>query len=320
MNQNQIMVSILCTAYNHERYIAQALEGFLCQKTTFPVEILIHDDASTDNTASIIREFCTRYPGKLTPIYEAENQYSKGICSMQLLIDQAQGKYLALCEGDDYWTDPHKLEMQISILEQHPEYAASVHNEVVVMEDGTPWPNEYQKIYREQKDCVHGVEKLNNYVKFSHTASVVMRKNVFSDMSAETRETYLKVKANGDMKWAALIAARGSVYHIARDMACYRYVPTGNDSWSSKNNGKNIAMSTYRQLEAIREFMGKYYGFVPSYHSYIMNLNYQSIRTAIKKPTRENIAIMLELNKKTGYRIADFFEEGVGRIKKKLIK
>ena len=318
MNQNQFMVSILCTAYNHERYIAQALEGFLCQETTFPVEILVNDDASTDNTASIIREFCDRYPGKLTPIYQTENQYSKGISSMQLLIDRAKGKYLALCEGDDYWTDPHKLEIQVSILEQHPEYAASVHNEVVVMEDGTPWPENYQKIYREQKDCVHDAEMLCNYIKFSHTASVVMRSDIFSNMSEDTREAYLKVKANGDMKWAALIAARGLVYHFARDMACYRYVPMGNDSWSSKNNGKNISMSTYRQLEAIRDFMRKHYGFLPSYQGYLKNLNYQTIRTAIKKPTRENIAIMLELKRKSGYRFADFLADGIQRVGRKL--
>lgn len=112
------VVSICCLAYNHNNFIRECLNGFLIQVTTFPVEILIHDDASTDNTGKIIREYEAKYPQLFKPIYQTENQYSKGITvSRNFNFSRATGKYIALCEGDDYWTDPLKLEKQFSYLE-----------------------------------------------------------------------------------------------------------------------------------------------------------------------------------------------------------
>ena len=117
----EIIVSICCATYNHQKYIRDAIEGFLMQKTTFPFEILIHDDASTDGTADIIREYEAKYPDIIKPIYQRENQYSKGIKISQVYqFPRAQGKYIALCEGDDYWIDPHKLQKQVDYLERNP--------------------------------------------------------------------------------------------------------------------------------------------------------------------------------------------------------
>lgn len=124
MNDDKILVSIVCNAYNHEKYIKDALEGFVMQKTSFSFEVLIHDDASTDNTASIIREYEAKYPDIIKPIYETENQYSKHDGSIKKIqSSRIKGKYVALCEGDDYWTDPQKLQKQFDFLETHPEYS-----------------------------------------------------------------------------------------------------------------------------------------------------------------------------------------------------
>ena len=99
---DEIMVSIICTAYNHEKYIRDALDGFVSQKTNFKFEILVNDDASTDRTAEIIREYEMKYPDLMRPVYQTENQYSKGVrISHDILIPRARGKYLAYCEGDD---------------------------------------------------------------------------------------------------------------------------------------------------------------------------------------------------------------------------
>ena len=118
------LVSISCITYNHEKYIKDAIEGFLMQKTTFPVEILIHDDASTDDTAMIVREYELKYPHLIKPIYQTENQYSKqeGVIG-RLQRGRARGKYYAICEGDDYWIDPFKLQKQVEFLEDNPEYS-----------------------------------------------------------------------------------------------------------------------------------------------------------------------------------------------------
>ena len=117
------LVSIVCITYNHEKYIAQALEGFVIQKTNFPFEIIVHDDASTDNTAKIIKEYETKCPLLFSNIYQTENQYTKKNSDVsRIALNIAKGKYIALCEGDDYWIDPLKLQKQVDFLEGNPDY------------------------------------------------------------------------------------------------------------------------------------------------------------------------------------------------------
>lgn len=118
------LVSISCITYNHAPYIKDALEGFVSQKTDFPFEVLIHDDCSTDGTTEIIKEYARKYPDVIKPLYEKENQYQNGkpAGSNVWNLPRAQGKYIALCEGDDYWKDPDKLRKQVEFLEANPDY------------------------------------------------------------------------------------------------------------------------------------------------------------------------------------------------------
>lgn len=121
----QPIVSIRCLTYNHAPYIRQCLDGFVMQKTNFKFEAIVHDDASTDGTADIVREYATKYPDIIKPIYETENQYSKQDGSLSRIMNAAispSAKYIAMCEGDDYWTDPYKLQKQVDFLEKNPEY------------------------------------------------------------------------------------------------------------------------------------------------------------------------------------------------------
>lgn len=119
----QPLVSILCDTYNHEGFIKETLEGFSNQKTTFPFEIIIHDDASTDKTASIVKEFADQYPLIIKCILQKENQYSQKINFWSdITFPMARGKYIALCEGDDYWIDELKLQKQVDFLESNNEY------------------------------------------------------------------------------------------------------------------------------------------------------------------------------------------------------
>ena len=128
VNRGSLMVTIRCLTYNHEPYIRQCLEGFVIQKTSFRFEAIVHDDASTDGTATIIREYAERYPDIIKPIYETENQYSKHDGSIRRIMDaHTHGKYVAICEGDEYWTDPYKLQKQVDFLESHPDYVMCSH-------------------------------------------------------------------------------------------------------------------------------------------------------------------------------------------------
>lgn len=126
-------VSVLCNTYNHEAYIAQCLDGFLAQETTFDVEYLIHDDASTDNTVAILKDYDQRYPGKFKLWLETENQFSKGVGIIDLNMSRASGEYIAVCDGDDYWCDPHKLQRQVDYLDAHPECSLTVHAHRVIL-------------------------------------------------------------------------------------------------------------------------------------------------------------------------------------------
>lgn len=127
-DDNSIVVSISCITYNHAPYIRQCIDGFLMQQTNFAFEVLIHDDASTDGTTEIIKEYEAKYPEIIKPIYEEENQWVKGRRGSAVFnFPRAKGKYIALCEGDDYWTDPLKLQKQVDFLEDNPNYVMCSH-------------------------------------------------------------------------------------------------------------------------------------------------------------------------------------------------
>lgn len=131
---SEMMVSICVLSYNHEKYLRDCLEGIVKQKTTFPIEAWVHDDASTDSSPLIIKEYQNRYPDIIKPILQTENQYSKkdGSIIAKFVYPRCTGKYIALCEGDDYWTDPYKLQKQFDYMEAHPTCSCCAHNSLTL--------------------------------------------------------------------------------------------------------------------------------------------------------------------------------------------
>ena len=221
------LVSITCITYNHVNFIRDAIEGFLMQETTFPVEILIHDDASNDGTAEIVREYDARYPQLIKAIYQTENQYSKGNKPGQFLRPLQRGKYIALCEGDDYWTDPRKLEIQVGYLEDHPECVISGHDAFIVDQQGnkvsdSKLPDGHKRDYSAQ-DLQYGQAWIL-------TMSWVYR-NVLPVEPIPERK-YVK---NGDNFSTSLLGQfGGSKYHVEISPACYRRHPGG--IWSMQGS------------------------------------------------------------------------------------
>ena len=130
-----ILVAIYCLVYNHESYLRDCFEGFVMQKTNFRFVAVVHDDCSTDNSVAIIREYAEKYPDIIKPIFEVENQYSKQDGSLDKILQESiykiNTKYVAFCEGDDYWTDPDKLQKQVDFLEANPQYGM-VHTQASV--------------------------------------------------------------------------------------------------------------------------------------------------------------------------------------------
>ena len=179
------LLSIVNNTYNHEDFIAAAIEGFLMQKTTFKVEILIHDDASTDKTVEILREYEKKYPELILPIYQTINQYSQGINpSKTFQYPRVKGKYIALCEGDDYWTDPLKLQRQVDFLEANKEYVAVAENGI--------WKDlitNKERLFNENNEHDVTIEEMIIKRRFP-TASVVFRKYAIKNYSNEVKYSY----------------------------------------------------------------------------------------------------------------------------------
>lgn len=140
IDKNSVVVSVLCATYNHKKYIAECLQGFVSQKTNFVFEVIIHDDASTDGTQEIIREYERKYPHLIKTIYQTENQYSKNVkIYTNYIYPMARGKYFAMCEGDDYWTDPYKLQKQVEFLDQNLDYSLVYTNYAEYIQSKNEW-------------------------------------------------------------------------------------------------------------------------------------------------------------------------------------
>ena len=220
-----ILVSIVCITYNHENYIADAIESFLMQKANFSYEILIHDDASTDRTPEIIKQYESKYPDLIKPIYQTENQYSKGVKLGRLNRERAKGKYIAICEGDDFWTDPYKLQKQVDYMEKNPECSMCVHAAYRVTSDKKKLkshvrPNRGNKVFTVE-EVIEGEGGL-------FATNSILCPAVFS---TNPPDFYEKAPV-GDYPFTIYLALQGTVYYIDEFMSAYRVGVK--DSWSSR--------------------------------------------------------------------------------------
>lgn len=221
-----IMVSVVCLTYNHAPYIKNALDSFLTQKTNFKYEVIIHDDASTDATADVIREYEEKYPEIIKPIYQLENQYSKNIkISKTYVYPIIKGKYVAVCEGDDFWIDENKLQKQVDFLEEHPEYTACVHaHQQVDMRDNSV----EEKHAFNYSGTVTTQQIIKGDGNLFATNSIVGRAEILLNIPPFRENSPV-----GDYPVMIEMAFFGKVYYFDEVMSCYRYmVPM---SWSDRN-------------------------------------------------------------------------------------
>lgn len=238
----KVMVSIICNTYNHEKYIEDALKGFVMQETSFDYEVLVHDDASTDATADIIRRYEQLYPEIIKPIYQKENQYSQGVkIGKTFQFPRVRGKYIAICEGDDYWTSPYKLQKQVDVLEKHPEIDICVHK-ASVMKNGI----EISLVPITNSEEIFLPEKVIAIGGGGVCTATIMYRSCINDCIPKFREKMgfdYTVQIHGSLK--------GGMYYIPDNMACYRQGTE--ESWThsmEENPQKKIAWSK-RVLEML---------------------------------------------------------------------
>lgn len=212
-------VSVLLLTRNHEPFIAQALESVLEQQTAFPVEIIVGEDASTDQTRALVEQYARRYPGRVRPLYHPRNVGAGA--NLRACLAAARGEYLAMLEGDDYWTDPQKLALQVQWLDAHPDFTICFHP-VTMIRDEQPVPTAEQRIYAQE---VYGfADFLIDTVP--HTGSVVLR-NCLRPVP-----NWVFAAFPLDFPLVALYAERGRAYLLPRTMGVYRLHAGG--SWSAQ--------------------------------------------------------------------------------------
>ena len=283
--ENEIKISVICLAYNHEKYIRKCLDGFVMQKTNFKYEVLINDDCSTDNTAQIIREYEEKYPDIIKPIYQTENQHSKGVkITRQILLPLAKGKYVAFCEGDDYWCDESKLQTQFDAMEANPNCKMCVHKVLRISEDGAPTQITYPR-FQQKTGVINGEDFIYKTIIYSfQTSSYVFNAEAFKNLFQDTPE-FARIAPVGDECYVLYFGSIGDVYYIDKVMSCYRNWSIG--SWSSRHradNKKNID-AIYKIIRMFEEFN--------KYSSYAYNT---AIQKRINK--RRIRALFLERNYK----------------------
>ena len=246
MESSPILVAVQCLVFNHEPYLRQCLDGFVMQKTNFRFVVIVHDDCSTDGSASIIREYAEKYPNLFHVIIQPQNLYSRGISPtreyINPIIEQLKPKYMALCEGDDYWTDPLKLQKQVDILEKDETLMACCTNcSVVDMKGNVLEEKRVQPVVKENKQ---GRYSLRDFFDQGHqypTLSVLYRNTHRDEVRQKTnamRNPYM-----GDWTlWIALLCF-GDMYYLDEVTCAYHINPTSLTHDQSKMNQRRLGQA-----------------------------------------------------------------------------
>lgn len=299
-----VMVSIWCITYNHELYIRDAIEGFLNQKTDFHYEIIIHDDASTDNTANIIREYEIKYPTMIHGIYQVENQYKKNQPSMEWIQkihrENCKGKYIALCEGDDYWIDPYKLQIQIDYMERHPECVMTAHNAVNI--DYKSGDIKARNSFEKEGDLT-AKQVIMQSRGHMPTASIVYKKEI-----SEMDGFFLEVGI-GDYPIELYSFCKGVIHYFDRIMSVYRFRHDGSydeDLFADKRKFFIHCIGLVAFLERYNRYTAR------KFEKYVVDRQQGFIDEMTDRCTgkiQEFIRLCRECDKESGYRVHEYIEE-----------
>lgn len=230
------------------------------QKTNFKYEILIHDDASTDNTSKILKEYEEKYPEIIKVIYQSRNQTSMGISVISILLEKAQGKYLAFCEGDDYWIEEYKLQKQIDFLKNNSTYSAVYHNVKIVDEKNCKLNDRKARgVFPLYKD--HTLMKSNMLIGVltGQLGSLVCI-NFWKNFTVDSKKAYCKCKVNGDLKINIILNNIGNIKFFSNIMSCYRRTYIG-DSYNARTKDLDLTQKGYLDIFLVQKMIFEIFGY-----------------------------------------------------------
>ena len=244
--EDDIKVSICCLTYNHAEYIRNCLEGFLMQKASFSFEILVNDDASTDGTTQIIKAYEKKFPSIIKPLYQKENKFSKegGGMNIRYNFPRAKGKYIALCEGDDYWTDPLKLQKQVDFLEKNKDFVIHSSNALCI---GNSVPE--RKMVEEPNDKIFSLEN------FLTRNNIITCTVMFRNINIKIPQNLLKVTFGDWFLYVVLMQqTKGEVYRAFEVTAVYSI---HSRSIMGSMNPINYNKNHISQIKLIANYVGR---------------------------------------------------------------
>lgn len=245
------LVSVHMMTFNHGPYLAEAIEGVIAQKADFPIELIIGEDCSTDNTREIALDFQRRYPHLIRVIYSEQNV--GGHNNFRRVLEACRGELIALCEGDDYWTDSSKLQKQVDFLEMNPDYALCLHNSIVVHENGNASHVAKTKIW----DTCTLEELVTNFNDFTrdflvspaHTSSLVFKNHLITEFP-----DWFHHSKSGDLPLMILLCKYGKAKFINEMMSVYRIHPGGISS--SSHHATDFYENRAKMYEGLRSSLG----------------------------------------------------------------
>ncbi len=269
-NQSAPVLSICCTTYNHEAYISDAIESFLMQETNFPFEILIRDDCSTDKTASIVKAYAEKYPNLIKPVFEKENTFSKGVRPMPQLFKIAKGKYIALCEGDDYWTDPLKLQKQVDLLISYPKTVMSVAYTDLVEQKAEGL--KYVKTFTGNDKRIQSFEEIKKY--YFHTSTYVIHTDILKKVADVCSDNNIRLS---DTVLRFMLIAYGPFVLLPEVVSVYRV--TGKGVWTSLDESRRLQ----QHLSMVQKLFNILEGEYKQYQGELLFNGYKSTLKALLK-------------------------------------
>lgn len=283
MHEHDIVVSVIVLAYNHERYIRQTLDSILMQQVPFRYEILVGDDCSGDNTSAILRRYAERYPDIIRAYIREENVGATK--NAYDLLMKAQGKYLAFCEGDDFWTDEQKLATQVRFLEAHPEFIGCSHRCRIVDENGQPRENQTLSWVRER--ACFTLDDFKGIYLPGQTATIVKR-NIFLDKQDSYSFLYTLNKNISDRTTTLLYLTKGPFACLPQCMSAYRQVRgAGITNQVYQSNPSRILheLEYTDQLNTLAATLTEKTGIFKAYYR---QLYAWAVWQYLKQPSREN--------------------------------
>lgn len=291
MENTDVKVSVIVLTYNHEKYIGQALDSILMQKVDFQYEILVSDDASTDGTSKIVEKYKERYPGIIR--YLRQNHNVGASRNAYEAMQSAHGRYLATCEGDDYWTDAVKLQIQVDYLEKNPGLSGCVHPIQIVDEYGIPTAK--QRLAWVSDKQLFTINDFRGIFLPGHGVSMV-RRNYFLDTNFEASIIYDADPDIADRTNALIWLSKGDFAQINRVMACYRKRSDGTNLTSRlyKNNVDHIEKD-FAYTKKLEKYAFDILHVDADFEYHKQELFVSSLIKTVCHPCSKNIGLMKEI-------------------------